>query len=247
MTNRSDERERPAGRPRAGGRPQRSFGDLRSATPVSRAMTLTDLAGWVAGFAAAAGIYRGTVLALVESAPIISSIVSFFGLCWLGTVMAGPIVLGARRLRHGRQFRLAAGERIWCLLGAAWMLVALARALRGWDAPVMTSIAACTALAAAALAPVLLVGLCYSERRRAFVMCSRVSAKPAPGLGETQLHPARGGQGDSDSKRVHDPVAGSVPGVGADRAAGSWSERVGVVCAAAWPAGWMLAGFLLGL
>lgn len=176
------------------------FADLVDPRPVIRAVTMTDIAGLVVGFAVAATIYRGTILAVFDSGAVGLTVVASLAFAWLGTSIAGPIVLGIRRIQHGRRSKLAAGETIWGVLGLMWLAVGLARRLRPLNPALMSNVASISATAAAALAPLLLILFWWLQR-----------ARPLPGGPHT------------------------------------WCHHVGIFCAAAWPAGWMLAAFLLGV
>lgn len=176
------------------------FADLVSFPPTVRALTLTDLAGLVMGFAVAASIYRGTILAVFDAGAVGLTVVATIAFAWLGTVVAGPIVLCMRRLQLGRQAKLAAGESIWGILGLMWIMVGLARALRPIDPVTMSNVSSMAAAAAAGLAPLFFVLHWRLERAR--------------------------------------PRAGGPY---------SWCHHVGISCSAAWPAGWTLAAFLLGV
>ena len=176
------------------------FADLVDTRPVVRAVTMTDIAGLVVGFAVAATIYRGTILAVFDAGAVGLTVVATIAFAWLGTSIAGPIVLGIRRVQNGRRTKLSAGESIWCVLGLMWLAVGLARSLRPLNPALMSNIASISATAAAALAPLLLILFWWLQRTR-----------PHPGGPQT------------------------------------WCHHVGIFCAAAWPAGWTLAAFLLGV
>ena len=176
------------------------FADLVDPRPVIRAVTMTDIAGLVVGFAVAATIYRGTILAVFDSGAVGLTVVASLAFAWLGTSIAGPIVLGIRRIQHGRRSKLAAGETIWGVLGLMWLAVGLARRLRPLNPALMSNVASVSATAAAALAPLLLILFWWLQRSR--------------------------------------PHAGGPY---------TWCHHVGIFCAAAWPAGWTLAAFLLGV
>src|SRR5436309_787544 len=76
------------------------FADLMGRRPIPRAVSLTDLVALIIGFAGAAYIYRGTVLVehnLDASGRLLVAMVAFL---WLGTVLAGPLVLFLRNIQH---------------------------------------------------------------------------------------------------------------------------------------------------
>ena len=180
--------------------PPSVFADLVNSRPVVRAVTMTDIAGLVVGFAVAATIYRGTILAIFDAGAVGLTVVASIAFAWLGTSIAGPIVLGIRRLQHGRRTKLSAGESIWGVLGLMWLAVGLARSLRPLDSALMSNVASMSATAAAGFAPLFLILFWWLQRTR-----------PHPGGPHT------------------------------------WCHHVGIFCAAAWPAGWTLAAFLLGV
>lgn len=176
------------------------FADLVDPRPFVRAVTMTDIAGLVVGYAVAATIYRGTILAIFDAGAVGLTVVACVAFAWLGTSIAGPVVLGIRRLQHGRRSKLSAGESIWAVLGLMWLAVGLARSLRPLDPALMSNAASMSATAAAGLAPLFLILFWWMQRTR-----------PHPGGPHT------------------------------------WCHHIGIFCAAAWPAGWTLAAFLLGV
>lgn len=180
--------------------PPSFFADLVSPWLTIRSVTLTDLIGIVVGFSVAAYIYRGTILAVFDAGAIGLTVVAAIALAWLGTVIAGPIVLFTRHMQFGRRTKLSAGESIWGVLGLMWLAVGLARSLRPIDPITMANVSSMAAAAAAGLAPLFLVLHWRLER-----------ARLRPGGPYT------------------------------------WCHHVGVFCSAAWPAGWTLAAFLLGV
>jgi hypothetical protein len=138
------------------------FADLVDLQPAVRAVTMTDIAGLVVGFAVAATIYRGTILSVFDSSAIGLTVVATIAFAWLGTSIAGPIVLAIRRIQNGRRSRTtrSAGETIWGLLGLMWLPVGLARYARPVNPALMSNVVSVSATAAAALAPLLLI-LCW--------------------------------------------------------------------------------------
>jgi hypothetical protein len=180
--------------------PPSVFADLIDPRPFVRAVTMTDIAGLVVGFAVAATIYRGTILAVFDAGAVGLTVVATIAFAWLGTSISGPIVLGIRRLQQGRRIKLSAGESTWGVLGLMWLAVGLSRGLRLLNPALMSNVASMSATVAAGLAPLFLILFWWLERNR-----------PHPG-------------------RPH-----------------SWCHHVGIFCAAAWPAGWTLAAFLLGV
>ena len=175
------------------------FADLLGTRELPRAMTMTDVSAMVVGFAVAAYVYRGTVLLVHREGTVGLMLVGTIAYVWLGTVMTGPLVLGIRRMQHGRRHRLSSGETIWCVLGLIWLAVGLAHGLREFDPVTMTNLSSNAAALAAGLAPLLLLFVWHLERSR---------TRPAGPY--------------------------------------SWCHHLGIFCAAAWPAGWALAAFLLG-
>jgi hypothetical protein len=137
------------------------FADLVDLRPVVRAVTMTDIAGLVVGFAVAATIYRGTILTVFDAGAVGVTIVAAIAFAWLGTSISGPIVLAIRRVQSGRRSwswgKRSAGETIWGVLGLMWLAVGLSRSLRTLNPALMSNVASISATAAAAFAPLLLI------------------------------------------------------------------------------------------
>jgi hypothetical protein len=150
-----------------------------SGRPPSLRLTLVDLTGLVLGFAGAGTIYRGTILAVHEAGAVGLALVAAVSFLWLGSVIAGPVVLGMRRLQHGRHWRLAPGESIWLVLGLMWIAVGVARGLRELDPVTMSNAASLTAAAAAGLAPLVLILRWRLERTRVRAAASSPAASNA--------------------------------------------------------------------
>ena len=174
------------------------FADLLGDRMLPRVATMPDVIALVVGFAVASYVYRGTILGVHRTGTVGLVLVGAIAYVWLGTVISGPLVLGVRRLQHGRRMRLSSGETVWCVLGSIWFAVGLAHSLRSFDPVTMINLSSNAAGLAAGLAPLLLLFVWHLERGR---------TRPAGPR--------------------------------------SWCHHLGVICAAAWPACWALAAFLL--